>query len=78
MFKISNNASNRAGLWTPSVWGPQAQCCAPLPSGQVEFLLHGMFVFKPFQKNSNQFFDGKPTFPEHGECCGDYGGGPFE
>jgi hypothetical protein len=78
MWKINNNAINRATVWNPSVWGPQAQCCTPLPSWQVEFLLHKMFPFKKFQDISNQFFQGKPTFPEHGECCQDYGGGPFE
>lgn len=78
MFNISNNARNPAGIFTPSVWGPQAQCCTPPLAGQVEFELHSMFPFKPFQKTSNQFFEGKPAFPEHGECCQDYGGGPFE
>jgi hypothetical protein len=78
MFKISNNALNRATIWAKTLWGPPAYCCTPFPAGQVEFGLHGLFPFKPFQKTSNQFFDGKPTFPEHGECCSDFGGGPFE
>ena len=71
MFKISNSAKNRASIFSPSVWGPGAQCCGTLPSGQVEYLLHNMHVFKPFQK-AVKFF-GEAVFPEHGECCSDYG-----
>jgi len=73
MFKISNNASNRASIWTPSVWGPQAKCCTPFTAGQVELGLHSLFPFKPFQKSINGIFNGAPTFPEHGECCANYG-----
>ena len=73
MFKISNNARNRASIWSPNIWGPGAQCCTPFPAGQVELGLHGQFPFKPFQKTSNSFFNGPPTFPEHGECCANYG-----
>ena len=74
MWNISNNARNRASIWTKPVWGPQALCCTPFPAGKVELGLHSLFVFKPFQKTSNQFFNGAPTFPEHGECCANYGG----
>lgn len=76
MFKISNNAVNRAGVFTAPLWGPASQCCGPLPAGQVEYLLHNIFPSIPFQKDTG-FFD-KPTFPQHGECFSDYGGGPFE
>lgn len=74
MFKISNKATNRAGLFSAPLWGPAAQCCTPFPAGQVELGLHSLFPFKEFQRKSNQFFSGTPTFPEHGECCANYGG----
>jgi hypothetical protein len=73
MWKISNNATNRASIWAPTIWGPPANCCTPFASGTVELGLHSLFPFKPFQDKSNQFFDGPPTFPEHGECCANYG-----
>lgn len=78
MFPISSDARNRATIFSPNVWGPQAKCCTSLTPGQQEFQLHSQFSFKEFQHKSNQFFQGKPTFPEHGECCSDFGGGPFE
>lgn len=73
MWKISNNSVNRASIWTPYPQGPQALCCTPFPAGQVEQGLHSQFPYKPFQRKNNQFFSTAPTFPEHGECCADYG-----
>ena len=78
MFSISNNAKNRASVWGQRNYGYSPACCTPFAPGTVELNLHSQFPFKSFQKTSNSFFDGKPTFPEHGECCQDFGGGPFE